>query len=130
MKSFVYNWSGFITIAWALVIFALCSVPGQYIPSNTFLELLSFDKLIHAFIFFILYLTGYLFIKRKNINTFFILIYLVTCVFYGISLEYMQATFFINRSFDYYDMIANSFGVLAAYLLRERIFGLFRTENN
>ena len=43
-----------LSAIWALVIFGLCSMPGAYIPSVTWLELLSFDKWVHAGVFFIL----------------------------------------------------------------------------
>ena len=41
---------------WALIILILCGIPGRGIPHISFLELLSFDKFVHAGIFFVLIL--------------------------------------------------------------------------
>ena len=113
-----YNWPAFF---WTLLIFALCSMPGKSIPHISWLELLSFDKFVHASIFFvleILYLRGfnlqtnYGALKKyaKVIVTFF-------CVLYGGTLEIMQSLLFSERSGDWLDFIANSTGCLAALSL-------------
>ncbi|MDP2387182.1 MAG: VanZ family protein [Bacteroidota bacterium] len=113
-----YNWLAFL---WTLVIFALCSMPGKSIPHISWLELLSFDKFVHASIFFVLevlYLRGfnlqsnYGSLKKhaKVIVTFF-------CVLYGGALEIMQSVLFSERSGDWLDFIANSTGCIAALCL-------------
>jgi hypothetical protein len=43
------------------------------------------------------------------------------CVCYGAALEWMQANLFSNRSSDWKDMVANSFGCLVALLLIKKI---------
>ncbi len=113
-----YNLPAFI---WTLVIFALCSMPGKSIPHISWLELLSFDKFVHASIFFVLemfYLRGfnlqsnYPSLKRnaKVVVTFF-------CLLYGGALEIMQSTMFSERSGDWMDFVANSTGCIAALCL-------------
>lgn len=115
---FKYNWPAFI---WTLIIFALCSMPGKSIPHISWLELLSFDKFVHASIFFILqvfYLRGfslqtkYGFLKKhtKVVVTFI-------CILYGGALEIMQTAFFSERSGDWLDFIANSTGCIAGLSL-------------
>lgn len=103
---------------WTLVILGLCSMPGRSIPHISWLELLSFDKFVHASIFFILvvlYLKGfsqqtmYPFLQKHKT-----LIVVPACILYGGALEIMQATLFSERSADLYDFIANSFGCLMA----------------
>lgn len=42
-------------------------------------------------------------------------------IIYGISLEIMQATVFVNRSADWNDIIANTFGCVMAFVFREKI---------
>ncbi|MFL5753560.1 MAG: VanZ family protein [Bacteroidia bacterium] len=119
------NFPAFI---WTLVIFALCSMPGKAIPHISWLELLSFDKFVHASIFFVLqvlYMRGfsqqnhYLFLQ-KNYG----LLAFLICVAYGGILELMQAFFFSERSGDLLDFIANSFGCVCGLLL----FGSLRRK--
>ena len=53
-QRFILKYSLPLAITWAFIILGLCSMPGQYVPSFSFLELLSFDKWVHAGIFFTL----------------------------------------------------------------------------
>lgn len=106
---------------WALVIAILCGMPGRDIPHFSFLEMLSFDKWVHAGIFFILQLLlsrgfgfqqQFMFLHRYPKSSAFVL-----SVFYGGVLELLQDAVFEERSADVYDFIANSFGALMGLLL-------------
>lgn len=106
---------------WALLILILCGIPGRDIPHISFLELLSFDKFVHAGIFFVLlvltvrgFLVQY---KFGNIQQHAKFISFVLCVTYGGLLELMQGSIFEDRSADIYDFIANSFGCLLGIIL-------------
>lgn len=101
----------YLTI-WFFVILALCSMPGQYIPSTNFFELLKFDKWVHAGIFFSLMLLSLNLIYTNNLDNLYIYLFFVLCISYGGLLEIMQAKLFSNRSADVLDFIANSFGCL------------------
>ncbi len=96
-------------------------MPGKSIPKINWLELLSFDKFVHAGIFFVeqLFLMHALislsetsFFKKnyKWISVFF-------CVTYGGCLEIMQYTIFSERSGDVLDFIANSTGCVIGLFL-------------
>lgn len=102
------------SVLWALIILILCGIPGRDIPHISFLELLEFDKFVHAGIFLILFFfTARGFIVQSSyprIQRQPKLIALVICIIYGGALEIMQETFFQGRSADIYDFIANSFG--------------------
>jgi glycopeptide antibiotics resistance protein len=106
---------------WALLIFILCATPGRAIPHVSWLELLSFDKFVHASIFFVLQLLlmrGFLLQKSfPFIQKHFLFIPLLISVMYGGILELMQYYFFSERSGDIFDFIANSFGCLMGALL-------------
>ena len=106
---------------WALLILVLCGIPGRDIPHISFLELLSFDKFVHAGIFFVLIV---LTIRGFLLQTTFDkiqqspkLISFLICVTYGGALEIMQDVVFDERSTDIYDFIANSFGCLVGLFL-------------
>jgi VanZ family protein len=112
------------SIIWALVILALCSMPGKSIPKIEWLELLSFDKVVHAGIFFvlqILLMRGFLLQdKFPALKKHYKIIALAICIVYGGALEIMQGTLFSERSGDVLDFIANSAGaVLAVFLFRK-----------
>jgi VanZ family protein len=113
------------SMLWALIILVLCGIPGKDIPHISFLELLSFDKFVHASIFFVLIL---LTIRGFVMQTNFVnlqqsakLIAFVGCVAYGGLLEVMQGTLFEGRSASIYDFIANSFGCTMGILLYQQM---------
>ena len=108
-------------LLWAAVIFALCSMPGRFIPSVSWLELLSFDKWVHAGIFFILVSLFQIAVISNEQSRKLIYLYFILSVMYGGALEIMQATVFSERSADWQDMIANSFGCLMALVFRNKI---------
>lgn len=113
-------------ILWAFFIALLCGMPGKDIPKISWLEWLSFDKFVHAALFFILY---FLFIKSyikagnsAGIRNSILITFAIACIVYGGILEILQGTFFIDRSADVSDFIANSFGVFAScFFLKRRI---------
>lgn len=112
-------------LLWALLILILCGIPGKDIPHISFLELLNFDKFVHAGIFFVLLLLtvrGFLlqsnFPQLKKLAKFTALL---ICIVYGGSLEIMQGTLFIDRTADIFDFIANSFGASMGVLLYDWI---------
>ena len=116
MISFVYKKSPWLAVCWTAIIFILCCTPGRFIPTTNWLELLSFDKFVHASIFFgmsVLWLITLL--KYNKITTLNTIIVLAGCIAYGGSLEIMQATVFSQRSGDWLDFIANSFGCLMGF---------------
>ena len=105
---------------WALIILILCGIPGKDIPHISFLELLSFDKFVHAGIFFVLLLLtvrgfktqGRFIAPRRKAKPYAFIL----CVAYGGLLEILQGTVFEGRSADIFDFIANSFGCTMALL--------------
>lgn len=121
MLRIIYQRSLLFALIWALIIFILCATPGQYIPSANWLELLSFDKWVHASIFFILTALVLLNSVKYNFSRKMMFIWFSACIAYGALLEFMQATCFSNRSADWKDIIANSFGCVMAFLLIKRI---------
>ncbi|MBL7935784.1 MAG: VanZ family protein [Bacteroidia bacterium] len=113
MIKLLLKYSLLAAFLWTLIIFVLCCTPGQYIPTTNWLELLSFDKFVHASIFFVLSCLWLIsFLKINKLSNLSIILILLSCVLYGGLLEIMQATVFSHRSGDWLDFIANSFGCL------------------
>lgn len=117
MKSVSIKYPFVIALVWALVIFGMCCMPGRYIPSTDWLELFKADKWVHASIFFILQILMMRVLYLKQTSVFLYVIIFFSVVAYGGLLEIMQATLFSQRSADWYDFIANTFGVVMAVLL-------------
>ena len=100
-------------ILWAFFIAILCGIPGRDIPSVSFLELISFDKFVHASIFGMLH---FLFLRTLvDLKGNKVLLITISCIAYGGLLEILQGAVFIDRSADILDFIANSFGVLVSF---------------
>ena len=113
MIKLLLKYSLLAAIVWTLIIFILCCTPGKYVPTAHWLELLSFDKFVHASIFFtstfLWLLVGF---KKNKLSLSFMIFIIIACIGYGGLLEIMQAKAFSERSGDWLDFIANSFGCL------------------
>lgn len=96
-------------------------MPGKAIPKINWLELLSFDKFVHASIFFveqILFMRALLSLNEGNFfKQNFKLVSVLFCIAYGGWLEIMQYYIFSERSGDILDFIANSTGCITGLLL-------------
>ena len=121
MKRLINTYPVLLTLAWGLVILVLCATPGQYIPSASWLELLSVDKLVHASVFFILTSLLLVVAIKHHQGAPYVILYVTLSILYGMFLELMQAMVFSNRSADWMDVIANSFGCVMAVILFRRI---------
>lgn len=117
----ILKYSFLASVIWTVIIFILCCTPGKYIPTANWLELLSFDKFVHASIFFVLTCLWLLHVFHINkLSTFTTVLILSGCIAYGGLLEIMQATVFSQRSGDWFDFIANSFGCIVGLWLFQK----------
>lgn len=78
------------------------------------------DKAMHAGAYFVLtslWISGWM--KNTEKSNFLVknLIICFLCVIFGIFIEVLQDKMTTYRSFDYYDMLANSLGVIIAGIL-------------
>ena len=89
---------------------------------NTNIKVANIDKLYHSFAYFTLTITWLLaFYKRQEKK----IVIVISCIIFGIIIEILQTTLTVYRTGDYYDVIANSLGVLLALL----IFNIFFKKN-
>jgi len=112
-------------VIWALIIFILCSMPSTAIPTFHWLDLLSFDKFVHASIFFVLQI---LLMRGLSLQTSFAkiqsnykMVSLFSSIMYGGMMELMQYYLLSSRSGDVLDFIANAFGCLIGLLIFKKI---------
>lgn len=123
MLKYIIKYSLYAALSWTVIIFILCSTPGAYIPSSFWLELLSFDKLVHMGIFFTLMMLWQIhFFKTQSYVFYKALLIVLVCVLYGGLLEIMQAQFFSERSADWFDFAANTVGCVLGLFFYNNLF--------
>jgi hypothetical protein len=108
-------------ILWAVVVFGLHAMSSSSFPKISFWENLGPDKMVHAFMFFV----GTSLAVFSGWNK-----YKASLVWgcAGVVFECYQFYLTTDRSFDWFDMLADSFGMLLALLLlRSKV--LKRSEN-
>ena len=97
-------------ILWAVVVFGLHAMSSKSFPKISFWENLGPDKIVHAFMFFVAtslaVFSGWGKLKSAAV-----------WICAGVLLEYYQFYFTTDRSFDWLDVVADSFGVLLALIL-------------
>ena len=126
IKQIIYNYCGLLSVLWAILIFVLCATPGQYIPSEKWLELIAFDKFVHATIFFILLSLAFLKAFKHHQSSFVFVMCFIFIFFYVVILEFMQANYFSNRSADFYDIAANTAGCVIAVLVFKKTKSIYK----
>jgi len=97
---------GVLSILWALLILFLSSMPGKDLPR---VDLIHIDKLAHLIVYLILFLLLAKWMSLSAIQSPLIKAFLLVSL-YGISMEWMQGTFFPERYFDWYDAASNAVG--------------------
>jgi VanZ family protein len=113
------------SLLWALFILILCAIPGRDLPKVSVLELLNFDKFVHASLFFVLLV---LTVRGFSLQTDITALHnspkimaFALCVIYGGTIELMQGAFFQERTADLNDFIANSFGCFIGIIIYDKI---------
>lgn len=117
-------------LLWALLILILSGIPGRDIPHVSFLEFISFDKIVHASLFFVLTL---FFIRGFGLQNTFPLLHkhpvffsLLISAIYGGLIEVLQGLIFEQRSADIYDFLADVFGSILGWLLFKKIIRMLK----
>ena len=113
-----FTWTIF-TISVAAIIVFLSTVPLQLPPLENIG--LSIDKLVHSFAYFVLSTCLGLALdfdwKIKKTHR----IILFTVFLFGFTLEIIQGYALVYRTFEIYDLFANTIGILAFILLAKTI---------
>ncbi len=110
------------SIAWAIAILVLMGLPGNYFPKVvSFWHWLSYDKLIHLFIFGVqaeLVMHGF---RVQNLSgekqlSNVVGIFLAVTIFAGIT-ELLQSFVFYGRHGNVYDFLADVCGIIIGFLI-------------
>ena len=107
-----------VPAVWTLLTIFLLCLPGSAIPSEGVFSIEGIDKVVHVTLFGgIVLLWGFnLYFRRLENTKWRTIIVLLTffSIALGIGLEFIQRCCIPNRSFDAYDMIADSAGAIIA----------------
>ena len=105
-------------ILWLLITTLLLVLPGPDIPSVSFLDIIYFDKWVHAGLFGgMTFLFAFPFIKNGTATKRLLIYIAIVCAFYGIAMEYVQKYMAFERDFDYFDMVADGVGCIIGYFV-------------
>ena len=96
-------------IGWFIVVTILLTIPGNDFPkTDDWLNRIQFDKWVHIGLFSLL---TWLFCRSVISKTLLIFGYIaIACLVYGIIMEFVQRDFIPNRSFDFWDIVADGTG--------------------
>jgi VanZ family protein len=99
--------SKYTAIIWTVIIFVLCTLPSERLPSGQ-----PNDKVSH-FIAFAGFSFFWLFHSRKS------LLIMLLAALYGIGVEFWQAILpeSFHRAFDWYDALADTVGGIIGYVI-------------
>lgn len=101
-------------IAWLLIIFYGLFIPANNLPTKPFLAIPHFDKIVHFGLFFVLCLLLFVPFKKLQKNHLFLAPFISFLL--SALLEMVQHTVTSSRSSNIYDFLANTLGILAAFL--------------
>lgn len=99
-------------------------MPSDDIPSFPFLDLIYFDKWVHAGLFGMqVILTCFPFFKSKYAARALFIKITLGVICYGIAMEYVQK-YFTNgdRDFDIWDMAADCAGAITGYFITTALY--------
>ncbi len=98
--------------SWAVLIMILCGLPGKKLPKLSFLEWAKPDKIVHLVLFGVMsfLLLKLFFADKEKRTTRYKFIAVSASVVYGVLIEILQATIFIDRTGDYRDALADALG--------------------
>lgn len=116
-----------IGIIYTLFITFVLLFPATYVPK---VPVPSFDKIGHVLVFTILVIIWSLFVLFKTEGHKARTHWVVLLAFlYGIIIEVLQGLFFESRSADWWDVLANTAGILLGWLIFKRLKKIFTLKS-
>lgn len=125
MRKFLF----FIACSWTLIILIGCLISGENLQTVS-VSILGYDKFLHALLYFGLVLVWLIYFnnaqKLSIKNSFFILF---GSLLYGICIEFLQGTLTTDRTADFFDVLANTIGIVLGALFFKFIKPLLNKSN-
>ena len=112
-------------IVWFFIVAVLVFMPGEDVPDMGWMHPFHIDKLVHlgmfgglTYLFSLPYLNSGFSVNKKR-NSFIVVSILF--IAWGLGVEFIQKYFAYHRSFDLFDWLADTIGVLIAYFILDKI---------
>jgi VanZ family protein len=104
-----------LAVSWFSIMCVLFFLPGSALPAeHGWMVLIRIDKLVHMFLFAVLFL---LWRFAFNFQLRYYTTWLIfTIILYGFLVEVIQKFWIPGRSYDLYDVMADSIGCIAGWL--------------
>lgn len=102
---------------WTFLILLACTWPGKDIPAA---PIVGFDKIVHAGLF-IVWITLWTSVYPKKAALFVLL-----GIAYGLGLEFYQQLLPFDRTFDWWDAVADAAGVLIGFAFKTIVIDRYR----
>jgi VanZ family protein len=109
-----------VAITWFVIMCFLFFLPGSDLPQANWLEVIYFDKIVHIGLFAVL-----IFLCRSSFDLDFNHYnwgLLFSAVLYGLAVEFIQKYWVPNRSFDLFDLLADSIGSVLGLIVWLRAY--------
>ena len=113
------------TILLVIVIALLSLVPGQNMPGSFLFSIPHFDKIIHMSMYAALGFVALAESRRNRPRLGMHALLLLSIFATSALIEILQATVITNRSAEWFDLLANSLGLIAGYIAY-RLIGPWR----
>jgi VanZ family protein len=107
----VHNIFKILAFLWTLLIFHFSLDESPSVPK---INIQYPDKVVHFIFYFVFVYFWSKSLKSKPLN--YLLIVLFSALTLGILIEFLQKNFTHNRSFDWYDILANSIGAIVSFI--------------
>lgn len=106
------NFYFLLAFVWTVLIFYLCLTESSSLPKLTFpLK----DKIVHFVFYFVFVLLWSLKLVYKKVTS--LIFILIVAIVTGIVIEFLQEKITDTRTFDWFDIIANSFGAISSFIV-------------
>ena len=135
----IKNWLVKNAVVLSIVFTILVAIASLVKPTSFPKTGVSFsDKIAHTAIYFILTILWLFSMMRQKVTQYPFskigIVILLLVIGYGIFIEFLQDTLTDYRSFDYYDMLANTLGACLGFLIfrgfQQQIVNLKSVENS
>jgi hypothetical protein len=102
---------------WTFVILVACTWPGKSMPEA---PIVGFDKIVHISMFLVWTTLWH------GISPLKPAVLIITGMLYGLGLEFYQQLLPFDRTFDWWDALADAVGVLMGYGFKTQIMNRYR----
>jgi VanZ family protein len=108
-----------LAVGWFMMMNVLFVLPGSSLPKNNWFSLLHIDKWVHTCFFLVLVFLWYSSFNGNLSKKIWTIV--VLSITYGILVEIVQGLWIPSRSFDVYDILADTAGSFLGWIIWLRV---------